>query len=382
MRTRLSIARFETHSSEPSAKNKTTQSSCQLNEFEPDVRGARAPNASKAVLECLRPRRSAVEGELLRYLGILAKKDPEGFAYPSIARIAEKIERTRCYLQQRIQFLESVGRLIPTRRVRHGRELKGWIVVRYGDWVQSQSRQAGVAPASNNLEGLPKSLPKTPNNLGSPAAKTDHKSLTVQPDERSVSKRRFCSGMLFKDDCPVGSQSQFTSTATATTKIRRANGSLKSKKESQIDRLLAKNLRDKETLQQVRQKYLGTVHEDLLDVIPPFREACKFLAFSIDEDDPSLTWDFCALMRSKWAEYKSSLQDGVRLPSKFCSQLIDSCLEGDVHWPPSFQEHRDRLREAEKTDRLTFRISERSNAPPICLSVDPKSLPRKKEAQL
>jgi hypothetical protein len=382
MRTRLSIARLETHSSEPSAENKTTQSNCQLNEFQPDVHDTPAPNASKSFLESLRPRRSAVEGELLRYLGALAKKDPEGFAYPSIARIAEKIGRTPCYLRRRIQFLEGVGRIVPTRRVRHGRELEGWIVLRYGDWVQSQSRQAGAVPASNNFEESRKNLPKTPNNLESPAAKTDYKPLTMQPDERSASKRRSCSGILFKDDYPVGSQSQSTSTATATTKIRRANVSLKSKKESQIDRLLAKNLRDKETLQQVREKYLGTTHEDLLDVIPPFREACKFLAFSIDEDDPSLTWDFCALMRSKWTDDKSSLQDGVRLPSKFCSQLIDSCLEGDTRWPPSFQEHRDRLREAEKTGRLAFRIRERSNAPPICLSVDPKSLPRKKEAQL
>jgi hypothetical protein len=88
MRTKFSVVRPKTLPSEPPSGSTVSQSQ----------------------LETIRPRRGAVDGEVLRYLGALAKKDPEGFVYPSVRHIAEKIDRTVYYLGQKIQFLERTGR--------------------------------------------------------------------------------------------------------------------------------------------------------------------------------------------------------------------------------------------------------------------------------
>jgi hypothetical protein len=388
MRTRLSVVRPKTGLTEPPAGCTASPSDYMSgDDAQAKIRGAPAPNARiapKSRLEVVCSRRGAVDGEVLRYLGALAKKDPEGFVYPSIHRIAEKIGRSRYYLGLRIQFLEGTGRLIPTRRVRHRRELEGWIVLRYNEWAKSQSCQPGAASRGtpNNLAESLKSLQKTPNNLGPRAAKPALKSLTAQADKRAKLKGRSCLGRMIKEDDALRSQLQSTGTATATSIIRRAGRSFKSKKDAIIERLIAKNLREGETLQQCLQKIRGPKDEFLLDVIPHFREACQFLGFSINEADPSLTWHFCADMKFMWEDYKSRLQGGAMPPSKFCSKLIDSCAEGEVPWPPSFGKHRDRLREAEKTDRLAFHIEELEDSPPINLGVDPRSLPPVKQGSL
>jgi hypothetical protein len=388
MRTRLSVVRPKTRPSEPPAEGMASPSDHQSgDDAQAKIRAAHAPNAPiapKSRLEAARSRRGAVDGEVLRYLGALAKKDPEGFVYPSIRHIADKIGRSCYYLGLRIQFLEGTGRLIPTRRVRHSRELEGWIVLRYKEWAKSHSCQLGAASRStpDNLAESLKSLPKTPNNLGPRATKPALKSLTAQADKRAMVKGRSCSGRRINEDDALRSQSQSTGTATTTSIIRGAGQSFKCKKDARIERLIAKNLREGETLRQCCEEFRGTEKEVYLDVIPAFREACKFLAYSINEEDPSLTWHFCADMKFMWEDYKPRLRDGAMSPSKFCSKLIDSCVEGEVPWPPSFGKHRDRLREAEKTDRLAFHIEEREGSPPIYLGVDPESLPTLKQGSL
>jgi hypothetical protein len=61
-------------------------------------------------------------------------------------------------------------------------------------------------------------------------------------------------------------------------------------------------------------------------------------------------------------------------PSTLCSKAIDSCEESYTVWPPSFSEHRNLLREAEKSGRLQFFVSDSPNGNRIRLRVYPKSL--------
>jgi hypothetical protein len=111
----------------------------------------------KKLPESDRARRSAVDEAALRYLGALAKKDSEGFVYPSTATIAKRICRTPFYVSQRIRYLEKIGRLIPAQRERRSRTIRGWIVLRYKTWVDAHPPE-NICEASDSVPVAPQKL--------------------------------------------------------------------------------------------------------------------------------------------------------------------------------------------------------------------------------
>ena len=179
-------------------------------------------------------------------------------------------------------------------------------------------------------------------------------------------------------DDTARSQSQFNGTATATGHAG-TKQSAKTKKEKLEERLKAKNLREEESLRQVREKLRNTKNEDLLDLIRVFRSACTFLGYKPDEENSALTWNFCAELAYKWQEYRNVLQDGEMRPSAFCSKVIDSCLGGATIWPPDFGDHRNLLRNAEKSNLLGFYKNTTPDGRVILVRVDPRSLPNSKK---
>jgi hypothetical protein len=138
----------------------------------------------KSRLEATRPRHGAVDGEILRYFGSLARKDSEGFIYPSVRHTAEKIGRGPYYVSLRIRFLEGLGRIIRARRIRNGRELDGWLILRYDEWKKTQPspRRRDGDPSINNLRTLANNSERKPNNFGSEPANNARRSMKIQPD--------------------------------------------------------------------------------------------------------------------------------------------------------------------------------------------------------
>ena len=196
MRTLLSVVRSEPRPNESSTKNTefaslTHQSGGDVPSGRPFGHALSPSTRSKCRLEIERPRRGAVDGEVLRYLGSLARKDREGFVYPSVTHIAKKIGRSAYYLGLRIKHLEGIRRLIPARRVRRHREIEGWLVIRYKEWEGSRSRRADVMRSAepNNLDESPNNIAKSPNNLGPKTHKTETISMTGQGDKRVGAKR-------------------------------------------------------------------------------------------------------------------------------------------------------------------------------------------------
>lgn len=327
----------------------------------------------KSRLEAMRPRHGAVDGEILRYFGSLARKDSEGFVYSSVGHTAEKIGRSSYYVSLRIRFLEGLGRIIRARRIRNGRELDGWLILRYDEWKKTQPsphRRDGD-PSINNLRTLANNSERKPNNFGSEPANNARRSMKIQPDNGYQDTPSSCLERRFRGDDCYESQSQSTTTATATVLSSNIQESFKTRKQKLENRLIDKIKSRGETLQQYLREFPEPASESLVKL---FRAACKFLAYAPDEDSPDLAYDFCWALGATWEKHQRRLHDGNMEPSALCSKVIDSCVEDYILWPPSFSAHRSLLRQAEKSRHLKFVASNSPNGNPIRLRVHPKSL--------
>jgi hypothetical protein len=385
MRTAPSIIRPETVLSESSTSGtmSTLASHKSVDVVMAEVRDTNTLNPSgirKSRLEATRPRHGAVDAEILRYFGSLAKKDSEGFVYPSGRHTAEKIGRSSYYVSLRIRFLEGLGRIIRARRIRNGRELDGWLVLRYDEWKKTQPnphRRDGD-PSINNLRTPAKNSEPEPNNFGSEPANNARRSMKIQPDNGYQDTRSSCLERRFTGDDCYESQSQST-TATATVLNSNIRESFKTRKQKLENRLIDKIKSRGETLQQYLHEFPEPESESLVKL---FRAACKFLAYAPDEDSPDLAYDFCWTLGATWEKHQRRLHDGNMEPSALCSKVIDSCVEDYILWPPSFSEHRSLLRGAEKSGQLQFVGSDTPNGNRIRLRVYPKSLPKRKKVRL
>jgi len=81
------------------------------------------------------------------------------------------------------------------------------------------------------------------------------------------------------------------------------------------------------------------------------QKAFKAMEYSPDLNDPMLTEDFVEKLESI---FEVHCRDGMT-PAMLCTKVMDSCErerkidpDGCYWWPPSFAEHRDRLREGER----------------------------------
>lgn len=291
--------------------------------------------------EWARPRRSAVDREILSYLGALAKRDPEGFVYPRPVRVARKVQRTPHYVAHRIRFLEGIGRIVPAVRVRHGREVRGWLVIRYRDWVATQD-QAMASDATRDLERPSDCFVHASNNSFLSKGKNDPNQQETQAPTAKAG--RGSSG--FEDSKPTratAKRSQSTLTATATA---RGGSSFpkRQKEETLADRIARKIERKGWSL---RDALLKSTEDDTW-LLEEVREVCAFLDFPFDQDNPTITLGFCFDLLGVWDAQKDKLRSGQMKRSVFCSKVIDRCVESSELWPPSFTNHRDKLARSEK----------------------------------
>ena len=320
------------------------------------------PEKIKRIPEFQKERRSAVEAEILRYLGALAKQDPEGFVYPSGATVVKKIDRTAFYVGQRIKYLQKVGRLIPVQRERYGRTVNGWIVVRYKTWADSQAVCADscekdwCAPqaSENDFIDHPKNLADDANSFGKKEHSEPANPLKIRADSAIGGAPRSGLALSSVHDSDRRSLSQSTELATATALTPSFQSSKKERskeKKTLRDRLVEKISREGEHLSFYRDSEGAEAYEAFLENI---RAASKFLAFPFDENDPAMSFDFCAVLREKFEHFEHRLRTGDTEPAAFCSKVIDVCLKEHVIWPTSFGEHRNRLRRAEKAEQIEF----------------------------
>ncbi len=298
--------------------------------------------------EWAQPRRSAVDTEILVYLGNLAKRDPEGFVYPLPATVARRVQRSSYYVGQRIRFLEGIRRLVPVVRVRHGREIRGWLVIRFKDWLAKQD-QAMASEAAKDLDPSSDYFARASNSSVPSKGKDDPNQKETQALTAKAGRRS--SG--FKDlrpTRPTAAQSQSTVTATATTR-RCVFFSRKQEEQTLADRIAAKISREGETLQEALlrvQEQSNQSEETMADLMKDFDEACAFLNYSVSRNDPTLTQGFCLTFLSRWDKYEDRLRSGEMKRSIFCSKVIDMCVIQEEFWPPSFAEHRNKLARSEK----------------------------------
>lgn len=79
-----------------------------------------------------------------------------------------------------------------------------------------------------------------------------------------------------------------------------------------------------------------------------FRGACAFIGFRIGIDDPTLSDDFAFALIDSFHDHESALGDGSLPVGIFCCKVIDSCRRDGGTYPPSFNDHRNLCRAADK----------------------------------
>jgi len=337
--------------------------------------------------ESERPRRSAVDAETLSYLGHLAKRDPEAFVYPKFTTIARKIDRTAYYLQQRVRYLENIGRLIPAKRVRKGREISGWLFVRYQDWPgrpESEAEtKAKVCASQNRLAPTKNNFAQSENNLAVAEDQNAANSLHPLAVVASIPRESVSFEVEIGDGERRQSPSQSTKNATATKTERDLTERSLSRIKTVEQRLIERIKRTTGTLKSQLEWYRRDGHADLADhILGLTRAPCSYLAYRLDVDEPTLTECFCEALSVTWEKYELLLRDGSLSSSAFCSKVIDLCFrEYDRTWPVSFTRHRDKLRETEKAGRLRFYVYKEDGLERI-KRVDPQSLHRPRPEQV
>jgi hypothetical protein len=89
------------------------------------------------------------------------------------------------------------------------------------------------------------------------------------------------------------------------------------------------------------------------------RQAFSATGYKPDLNSPLLSFDFVMTVLDVYEQTRRK----VILPGNLCSRIIDRCQsekernDGEgYHWPPDFQEHRDRLREQERLSDVSGRV--------------------------
>lgn len=80
-------------------------------------------------------------------------------------------------------------------------------------------------------------------------------------------------------------------------------------------------------------------------------EASRFLGYRIDEDDPTATMSFVGALSNQFERYGDLVRNGEMLLGIFATKVIDRLVQNNELFPPTFTEHRDRLREQERLQR-------------------------------
>lgn len=77
-------------------------------------------------------------------------------------------------------------------------------------------------------------------------------------------------------------------------------------------------------------------------------KAAKFCRYRIDVNDPMTSVSFVGQLADTFTEHKEAIESGNMQPGIFASKVIDSCMKEKGTYPPSFGEHRDKLRDEER----------------------------------
>lgn len=310
--------------------------------------------SKESIKECRLARRSAVDTEILLYLGNLAKKNNEGFVYPSPGHIANTIRRTAYYTSQRLKFLEFTGRLIPTTRKMFGRELRGWIVVRHRDWCQ---QKLAVSPSSESepRRSERENFAQLENNLTEDAKNFAHaghqKSATAKKKQglNSIGPPENLGLRSKKPSTPMQSLSQFTRQRTATCPADCAKNPFE-KPRTPEEKLLRAIARVAEQSKSSFQELLND--ESGIEKIafwPDAKAAFLAIGYEYDFQDATFSVQFVMATCVVFRRYGERLLDGELKLSSFCCKVIDEQLRnwGGV-FPNSFLRHRDALKEQGK----------------------------------
>lgn len=78
------------------------------------------------------------------------------------------------------------------------------------------------------------------------------------------------------------------------------------------------------------------------------RNACKFTDYRLDESDPTVTASFVGELADKFEKHEDAIRSGEMLPGIFMTKVIDELVRTREFFPPSFVEHRNRLRTQER----------------------------------
>ena len=84
-----------------------------------------------------------VDSGIIRYLGMLAGRDPNRWCAPTLADIARSARTSPWAAQQRLKHFEEVRRVLPLTRIIDGEETHGWVVPRSRDWRAPKTAAAG-----------------------------------------------------------------------------------------------------------------------------------------------------------------------------------------------------------------------------------------------
>lgn len=78
-----------------------------------------------------------------------------------------------------------------------------------------------------------------------------------------------------------------------------------------------------------------------------FAWVCRFLEFTIAENDTSLDWEFPFTLIEVYAENRKELNNETLTRGRFACKVIDRCKRDGILWPPAFTAMRDRWRQIE-----------------------------------
>lgn len=94
--------------------------------------------------------------------------------------------------------------------------------------------------------------------------------------------------------------------------------------------------------------YAQSVGDEMPKLTQPALEFSKCVGFDLDLDSPLVSRNFVDALGHVWKRWG---KDGLHRPGILCSKVIDLCVDSEefkTHYPPEFQDLRDRLRKAER----------------------------------
>jgi hypothetical protein len=91
-------------------------------------------------------------------------------------------------------------------------------------------------------------------------------------------------------------------------------------------------------------------------------EACRFVRYHIDEDDPTVTMSFVGALSNQFEKHADVIRNGEMLPGIFATKVIDELVRNKQLFPPTFGKWRDHLRKRERRIAVRTNLSERKTA--------------------